>query len=547
MNHAEFSKQVNRIDMNADIIIVGLGPTGATLAALLGQRGIRVAAFDKLPSLYPLPRAIGMDHEAMRIMQELGIADRVLTQVAPYCPSEYRGMEGQLIKRLDMTPAPFRIGWAPNYVFNQPAVEGIIRERLTSLDSVDIHLEAEVLAQGQDSDGVWVDVRLNGQSEATRVNAKYLVACDGGSSPIRTRLCMDLEDLDFHEPWLVVDAIINDDKLADLPQTQVQYCEAERPSTFVILPGNHRRREIMLLPGDSLSPDFPEAELWPLLERWITPSDGKIWRAAAYRFHGLVANDWRQGRIFLAGDAAHMTPPFMAQGMVQGLRDAANLAWKFDRVLSGCSPDSLLDTYQQERRPHTIETTKTAIELGRVICERDPELARQRDKRLLSEQGGEVRTVFRQNMIPDLKYGLIASDTRGVGALFPQPWVRSGSFSGWLDDLVKPSIRVLVRGEVAPQVISRLIELLTACDGSLLHLSQGIPNSPQDAGFLIEEQDLVMATWLTSVGANAAIVRPDNYVYATEANPENAPAQLERLIDSLTAAAKDVAPFLTNS
>ena len=518
--------------MNVDVIIVGLGPTGATLAALLGQRGIRVAAFDKLPDLYPLPRAIGLDHEVMRIVQELGIADKVQKHTAPYRPSEYQGMEGQVIKRLDAAPPPFRLGWAPNYVFDQPAFEGIIRARLSELESVQVHLEADVTAEGQDAGGAWVDVRLRAAEPTRRFTGKYLIACDGGASPIRTRLGIPLEDLNFHEPWLVVDAIINDEKLADLPQTQVQYCEAGRPSTFVVLPGNHRRWELMLLPGDSLSPEFPENELWPLLERWIRPGDGKLWRAAAYRFHGLVANDWRQDRILLAGDAAHMTPPFMAQGMAQGLRDAQNLAWKLDRVLAGTSPASLLDTYGQERRPHVFETTLTSIELGRVICERDPELARQRDERMVAEHGGQVRTVFRQNMIPSLKCGLIAADSPGAGSLFPQPNVRASNFEGRLDDLTGRGIRVAILGELDTATETQFLGLLASCGGTLIHLGSSAPTETPTVH--VEELEAVMAPWLASLDQSLVIARPDNYVYGSASTPAAGIAMLQQFLRDLS-------------
>ncbi len=522
--------------MNADVIIVGLGPTGATLAALLGQRGIRVAAFDKLPDLYPLPRAIGLDHEVMRIVQELGIAEKVQQHTAAYRPSEYRGMQGQLIKRLDMAPPPFRLGWAPNYVFDQPAFEGILRTRLSELDSVQVHLESEVIGEGQDNDGAWIDVRLKGAASPSRVTAKYLIACDGGASPIRTRLGIGLEDLDFHEPWLVVDAIINDDKLAELPQTQVQYCEASRPSTFVVLPGNHRRWEIMLLPGDSLSPDFPHEELWPLLQRWIKPGDGKLWRAAAYRFHGLVADTWRQGRILLAGDAAHMTPPFMAQGMAQGLRDAQNLAWKLERVLAGAASDRLLDSYGDERRPHVTETTRTAIELGRVICERDPVLAHQRDERMVAEHGGQVRTVFRQNMIPPLRHGLIGVGSPEAGSLFPQPNVRTRTFEGRLDDLAGHGVRVVVVGQLDQHTEAQYLEMLAASGGTLIRLGsddRAAGSAVPTPTVHVEETEAFIAPWLKSLGQSVVIARPDNYVYGTAPTPAAGLDMLQRLLQDM--------------
>ncbi len=400
--------------VRVDVIVVGLGPTGAALAGLLGQQGVRVAVLERLPSLYPLPRAIGLDHEAMRILQELGVADRMGPYLGAYRPSEYRGMDGQLIKRLDTQPEPHRLGWAPNYVFNQPGLEGVLRARLAELEGVQVHLEAEVVATGQDEAQAWAEVRLAGQADATRFVGDFLVACDGGASPIRKRLGITLEDLEFDEHWLVVDALVPEDKLAQLPQTQVQYCEAARPSTFVVGPGHHRRWEVMLLEGDSLSPDFPEEELWPLLARWIRPGEATLWRAAAYRFHGLVAHEWRRDRVLLAGDAAHMTPPFMAQGMVGGLRDAHNLAWKLVRVLRGESPDTLLDTYTEERRPHMRQTVMTSMGLGRIICERDPEKARERDARLLAAHGGEVKTEYRQNMIPNLAHGILAAGSPGA-------------------------------------------------------------------------------------------------------------------------------------
>jgi len=196
-----------------DALVVGMGPAGATLAGLLGLRGLRVAAFDRLPDLYPLPRAIGLDHEVMRIAQELGVSDRLQPFIAPYRPSEYRGMDGQLIKRLDAAPPPHRLGWSPNYVFEQPAFERILRARLTELPTVSTTTSAEVVAVGQDADHAWADVVLPGDSRPTRHTAPFLIACDGGSSPIRKQLGITLEDLGFDEPWLVLDAIVSEEKL----------------------------------------------------------------------------------------------------------------------------------------------------------------------------------------------------------------------------------------------------------------------------------------------------------------------------------------------
>lgn len=509
-----------------DAIVVGVGPTGATLAGLLAQRGLRVAAFDQLPGLYPLPRAIGFDHETMRIVQELGIAERVLPFTAEYRPSEYRGIDGGLIKRLDMAPPPHRLGWAPNYVFDQPAFEHELRRRLAELPGVHAAYSTEVLSFVDHGDMVSIDTRA-GAGRTSRFRAKYLIACDGGSSPIRKALGIELEDLGFDEPWLVVDASINDDKLAELPHTQVQYCEPERPCTFVIGPGNHRRWEITLLPGDSLSESFPDEELWPLLSRWIKPGDGKLRRAAAYRFHGLIARQWRKGRVLLAGDAAHMTPPFMAQGMVQGLRDAQNLAWKLARVLHGESSDALLDTYGSERRPHVETTTRGAISLGRVICERDPVKARERDAAMRAESGGEIRTTIRQTMVPGLLQGSLVSETPGAGQLCPQPRVRSADGSAaLLDDLTGACVRVISIAPLDNAGAATLAEQLPPLQGRVIAVDTAAP--PQRC-LTVQELQPVMRPWLHSLQRGIAIVRPDHYVYGTAASIGEAVALLDRL------------------
>jgi 3-(3-hydroxy-phenyl)propionate hydroxylase len=532
MASVESKKMGTETAMNqVDVIISGLGPTGATLAGLLGQRGLSVAVFDRLPDLFPLPRAAGLDHEVMRIAQELKVAGRVAGHIAPYRASEYRGAQGQLIKRLDSAPPPFRLGWAPNFVFEQPAFEGALRARLAELPSVRVECSAEVITVGQNEAGVWADVRLTGETATSRYHGQYLIGCDGGSSPVRKQLGIALEDLGFDEPWLVVDAIVNDDKLAQLPQTQVQYCEPDRPCTYVVGVGNHRRWEIMLNPGESLSAEFPDEELWPLLQRWLRPGEGRLWRAAAYRFHGLVAKEWRRERILLAGDSVHMTPPFMAQGMVQGMRDALNLAWKLERVIKHGAPATLLDTYQQERRPHVTSTTLAAMGLGRVICERDPVRAAERDARLLAEQDGVVKTTIRQNLIPGLGDGLVASTTPGAGTTLPQPFVHSSGFAGLLDDLTGHTVRVVAIEPLAPADKAALLEALMPLGGVLVQL--GVSEASDGPLVNAVEDEGIMAAWLKSLDQRIAVARPDHYLYGTAGSATDAVALLEQLKDQL--------------
>jgi 3-(3-hydroxy-phenyl)propionate hydroxylase len=388
--------------------------------------------------------------------------------------------------------------------------------------------QAEVEDTGQDVHSAWAQVRLPGQAASTRFAARYLVACDGGASPIRKRLGITLEDLEFDEPWLVVDALVHDHKLDQLPQTQVQYCEAARPSTFVVGPGRHRRWEIMLLPGDSLSPDFPEAELWPLLKRWIVPGDATLRRAAAYRFHGLVARDWRQGRILLAGDSAHMTPPFMAQGMVSGLRDAHNLAWKLARVLRQQSAPALLDSYMQERRPHVRQTILASMALGRLICERDPQRALARDAQLRQQHGGVVPTEYRQHLIPPLAHGLIARECALAGGLCPQPRVRAAGFAGRLDDLTGAGLRVVVQGALEQVDRAAYLAALAPLQGGLVEVLACLPPTPPvpaqasargaAPAWAVVEDTPLLTPWLAAAGQRVAIVRPDHVVYGSAAS-----------------------------
>lgn len=523
------------MDQRADVevVIVGMGPTGVALAGLLGLRGVSVSIFDKAPSLHPLPRAIGMDHEVMRIAQELGIADDLQEHVVPYRPSEYHGVDGDVIKRLDSPPPPYRTGWAPMFAFDQPSFELMLRRRLEELPTVTAETSTEVLAVGEDDAGAWVDVRRATSATLERVRTAYVVACDGGASPIRESLGIGLLDLGFHESWLVVDVIVDDDEtLARLPQTQVQFCEPERPATFVHLLGRHRRWEIALhddeLPIGPVDNDL----VWPWLRRWIEPGQATIWRAAAYRFHGLVAEQWRRGRILLAGDAVHMTPPFMAQGMAQGMRDAQNLAWKLTAVLREEAGPRLLETYETERRTHVTTTTRNTIELGRVISERDPELARRRDRELLEPHGGNVPVTMRANFLPTLTSGLVDESAPGAGEIMPQPFVHTGSGLALLDDVVGNGFLVVVDHPLTAEDLTRLGSALAPVQGRVVTLLADADPHDAPTGSLVE-CDRVFATWLDSLGANAAIVRPDRYVYGTARSLVDLHERLGALIDRL--------------
>ena len=432
--------------------MVGHGPTGAIAASLLGQRNIRTLAIDRQRDVYDKPRAIAIDHEILRLLDNLGAAERVQPYIAPFPTSQHFGAKGQLIRWIDMVPEPYPLGYTPSMVFTQPPFEAALRAHAAAYDSVDVELGTELLGFDQSADHVTLLLRDNRQ--ATRsVTADYMIACDGASSGTRQALGIAFEDLVFDEPWLVIDLQVNSAALGKLPETAAQFCDPSRPTSFIIGPGNHRRFEIMLLPGEDPREMEEPAQVWRLLARWIRPDDATLWRAASYRFHALVAQEWRRDRIFLAGDAAHQQPPFIGQGMCQGIRDVGNLVWKLDRVLEGQSGPEFLNTYGEERMEHVRELTTRIKAIGRVICERDPVAAEQRDVRILAEGGGHPRTVTRQEIVPPLQNGLLAFPLRSAhGTLFPQPWIRTTTGRRLLDTVTGTGWRLVLDARNAPDL-----------------------------------------------------------------------------------------------
>ena len=278
-------------------------------------------------------------------------------------------------------------------VFTQPPVEAILRDRAAQHSSVKVNLGSELVDLAQEEDRVILGLQDESGNIETRT-AAYVIACDGASSTVRRMLGIPLEDLGFDEPWLVVDLIVNNAALGGLPAVCAQYCEPSRPCTYIIGPGNHCRWEIMLNPEEDPRWMEREENVWKLLSRWLKPKDGRLWRASSYRFHALVAETWRKSRVFLAGDAAHQQPPFIGQGMCQGVRDVTNLCWKLIAVLHGESGDALLNTYEEERKEHVTTLTGRIEEIGASICIRTPRL-RSSETRPCWHTGEEGRPLLR--------------------------------------------------------------------------------------------------------------------------------------------------------
>ncbi|WP_409201898.1 bifunctional 3-(3-hydroxy-phenyl)propionate/3-hydroxycinnamic acid hydroxylase [Rhizobium lentis] len=508
-----------------DVLVVGFGPAGAVAAGMLGARGHSTLAVDRLSGIYDKPRAIALDHEILRHFDNMGIADEVLPHIAPFTASQHFGAEGQLIRRIDMVPEPYPLGYTPSMVFTQPPVESVLRRHAESFECVKIELGTEMVDLDPQGNEVVATLR-DSSGKSQRIAAKYVIGCDGAWSRVRELSRMKLEDLVFDEPWLVVDVQVHETALGKLPQTSAQFCNPARPTSYIMGPKNHRRWEIMLLPGEDPREMEKPDNVWRLLSPWLTPEEGELWRAAAYRFHALVADNWRRGRVMIAGDAAHQQPPFIGQGMCQGLRDVSNLVWRLDRILKGQSSEALLDTYTVERKRHVQTLTGTIKAIGQTICERDPEAAAARDARILADGGGKPLTVTRQEIVPPIEDGLIAKQGAPArGLLFPQPAIVEGASTRLLDGFTGAQWRLVLDGR---RIAAGEGEALAAAiDGIVVKAVAPEGTDAADPSAL-RERDGVLSAWFDRHGAVAALVRPDHYVFGAA---EDVPALCQQIAD----------------
>ena len=470
-----------------DVAIVGLGPTGATLANLLGAAGLSVLVLEKEAGIFPLPRAIHFDGEVLRILQAAGLRDEAL---AISRPGE-QGMHfvngaGETMLIRGGTAALGPHGCANNYYFHQPELEAVLRKGLARFANVDIRLRHEVVGVEQDASGATLRVRAIEGDRIQNMRSRYVVGCDGARSPVRQRMGSAMADLGLKQPWLVFDVVL--EKEVDLPQHTVQHCNPARPMTYCNVVGHRRRWEIMVLPGDDREAMVQPEALWQMVAPWVRPDQARLERAAIYTFHSVIAEGWRDGRLLLAGDACHQTPPFLGQGMCAGIRDAANLAWKLEAVLKGRAPAALLDTYESERAPHVRALIELAVRLGNIIQTTNPELAADRDAKFRTGQP----EIFE---LPPQMLGAGAFDaTPGAlaGSPFPQPRLDDGRL---LDELL--GHRSAVIGH-APALASA---------------APATSDRWRRAGaIVIDRPDASLRDWLDSHQAHAVILRPDRYI-----------------------------------
>lgn len=507
-----------------DVAIIGCGPVGALAANLLGKAGLRTLVIEKEANPFPLPRAVHLDHEMMRLFQAATVIDRVKNDMRAAEGHLHIGADNGVIRYMGTVGIDQPFGWSNDYFFYQPELEDHLRQALTVYSNVDLRLGTEFQYCEQIDDLVTLHL-INQQGSITET-ARWVIACDGAHSTVRKSIGITLDDLHFEEPWLVVDAEVEGPihfpqlngvpKEVDLQKISVMMCDPNRPATVVPGRGNLRRWELMLLPGEDDLAMMKKEKVAELLQPWLKGVKHNIVRASTYRFHGLVAHSWRSGNVFLAGDAAHQTPPFFGQGMCHGLRDVANLAWKIAMIMQGSASTAILDTYEEERSPHVRAVINAAVEAGRYICILDPEQAAIRDAKLREQSKNQNRHTTAADLIPPIQSGILFQNSACVGERFIQPLIKTSTRNIFLDDYVSGSWKVFtLNNEAAVEAKNVIAQKPINFDLSITDAS-----SLPDNG--------VVHQWLKDNKVRAVIVRPDFYVFGTASD------SIATLFDSLT-------------
>jgi 3-(3-hydroxy-phenyl)propionate hydroxylase len=504
------------------VVIVGAGPVGVAAATMLALRGVQVLVIERHSDLYPLPRAVHLDDEIYRVLQDIGVADEFAAVTQPTLG--LRLVDGRL-----RTMAEFSRGepigphgYPPANMFDQPELERILRERLAKLPLAVLESSTEFLGLVVDPDsaGGHVEVRLRDLTTGAErtVRAGALLGCDGANSLVRDLMGSTYEDLRFEERWLVVD-VRCDQPLAAWQGVQ-QLCDPRRAGTYMQVGPGRYRWEFRLHDDETVDSVVDSGVFEQLLLPWLgdVPFEQlEILRRAEYNFRARIADRWRQGRIFLLGDAAHLTPPFIGQGLCAGLRDAANLTWKLAAVLEGQADESLLETYEPERVPHARALVLKARTVGWAMTGGQDGAAHLRRAALavVCRIPGATKKVLDTNPIrfPD---GLSVERTGRrdsvTGGQIPQPHVLVGGERLRLDEVLGDQYSVMVVGQPDPR-------LVTTCTDLGFALVRVVPASA-DIGVhpwysvVVDEGSLL--AWFWRARTSAVLVRPDHVVQLRE-------------------------------
>lgn len=488
--------------MKVDISIVGCGPVGATLANLLGDFGYSVAIFEKELEVYRAPRAVHIDDEVVRIFQAIGIVDELQESITPFERMQFISAKGKVMLEACM-PADYKpYGHYPANWFLQPQLEKTLRARFGHNSQIYFYKGYEVKSIAEHSEVTHLSAIELETQEEIHVQATYLIGCDGGKSLVRKVMYASFDSLGFDQSWMVVDTFVKSDEyLSLLPALHQQICDPYRPVTYVPGVGNHRRFEFMLR-----SDETPESIAGPdriseLIRPYIDPDKLDIARSAVYTFHGLIVNQWKKGRMILAGDSAHQMPPFAGQGMCAGIRDAHNLAFKLDLVLKGLANDKLLDTYQTERQPHVTEISKGAIKMGKLIQAQNQFKVWLRDLQFfLADNSSYLHAKLQKDLVRKTPYheGLLGKEHPLAGQLAIQPQVRlENGTEVLLDELLGNQFALICSKPIPDLAMEAFYRKI---GGNILVLGEDFDSE-------------ILRQWMQEHKMDLVLVRPDRYIY----------------------------------
>lgn len=516
-----------------DVVVVGYGPVGQLLALLLGRAGHRVAVLERWPSFYPMPRAVHFDHEVARIFQGVGLRPDTSPSIEPYDDLYvWRNAERNTLLNVDWSGVG-PTGWHTSNFFTQPLLEPELDALVQAQPTVDVQRGWQALTVQDDPAAHHVTI-VAGQTEGAdatgqrrTLTARYVVGADGANSMVREAIGSPVHDLGFVFDWLIVDLVLHEQRSFDPPAWQL--ADPARPTTIVPAGPGRRRWEFMRLPHETIAELNTPQRAWELLAPWdVTPDNSTLERHTVYTFQARWADTWRRGRLLIAGDAAHLMPPFAGQGMCAGLRDAMNVGWKLDRVLRGVSPDSLLDTYTPERTPHVRHFIDMSMALGAVICISDPAAAAARDEQMMAALQ-DPSLAPPTPAPPRLGPGLLDADSPAAGLMSVQAPVSGAHSSGLLDDVLGVGGCLLLADDT---LLVRLADHHSQLAEAELPVVALAELAGKDA---IVDTTGAYAQWLKDLGAVAVLIRPDFAVYGTAQRAEDVTDLVLRYHHALTA------------
>ena len=507
------------LDLSTDIAIVGAGPVGLMIANYLGQCGVNVTLVEKLDSLIDYPRAIGLDDESLRTFQAVGLADNVLPHTTPWHAMRFMTPKGRCFA--DIQPKTDEFGWSRRNAFIQPLADRVLFEGLQRFDNVKVLFGRELEGFEQSDSGVQLTLK-NAEGRSERLQAKYLIGCDGGNSLVRRSLDISFEGKTAPNQWIVVD--IANDPLST-PHVYL-CCDPVRPYVSAALPHGVRRFEFMVMPGETEAELSKPENMRKLLAKVLPDPDRiELIRSRVYTHNARLAGRFRQGRVLLAGDAAHIMPVWQGQGYNSGMRDASNLAWKLSLVIKGLANDRLLDSYELERRDHAKAMIDLSVLAGHVLAPPKRWQGTLRDgvSWLLNYVPPVKRYFVEMRFKPMPQYtrgALIVPSEKGspVGKMFIQPKVLTDAGATvLLDEVIGENFAIIAWGcdPTWGLTAAQIAQWKTLGTRFIQVLPDVQLRAPSDAGndvIRVGDSTGRLREWFARGSSSIALLRPDRFL-----------------------------------